>query len=277
MEKFGWRGFFELFLGGALLLSVIFLGVRLHLTENEYRTYREGIYTRAYESSISLLGAYLTEKDPALAPLLAARLSELPLAEEEQALVRRFISEVANAPYDTAAKERSLSYTKTLLSHLSHRRSTFYGSNFRRGALALPPYPEADLPTALRPPPEEEDSLPRQTAEALLGNSLLSYDRKELLCFRSASGFAEFREGRLVRALVYREIGDAEATLATAEAAALNFLDACGYPAASLILTEARRDGGFFLFSFASEEATFTLSLTKDDARLHSFLVAPLS
>lgn len=274
MEKFGWRGFFELFLGGALLLSVVFLGVRLYLSETSYRTYREGIYTRAYESSISFLGTYITEKDPALAPLVVARLSELPLSASESESVRRLVTDMTEGAYDTAAAERSLAYSKALLCHLSYHRSEIYRGRWQRGSLALPAYPEADLPTAFLPSgEEEEDSLPEKLAKELLGASALSYHREDRLCFRSASGFAEFLEGRPVRLLIYRAVGDAEAEPATVEAAARSLLAAYGYGSTSLSLVTSYREGGFVTLRFSSEQEDITLSLTKDDARLHSLLV----
>lgn len=271
MEKFGWRGFFEILIGGILLTSVAFLGIRLYLSEKEYASYRDGIFARAYEGSISLLGKYITEKDSTLASSLGARLTELPLSAKEEDTVRSFTADVANSSYDSKAKERSLFYGEKLLQFLTRSRSEAYQSGWHRGALGLPDYPALSLPTVYFPKEEEEDVGPIKAAQALLGSSLIRYVRGELVCFRTASGFAEYHNGRLVRALIDRKIGDEEAAAELLANHAAAFLEAQGYAPSRLVLLTSYRRDGTVTFRYENETSTLTLSLTKDDGRLHSF------
>lgn len=275
MEKFGWRGFFEILIGGVLLTATLFFSVRLYLSESEYNAYRSGIFARAYEGSISLVSKYITEKDSSLAPSLSARLAELPLSAKEKNTVRCFTSDIANGDYDAEARERSLTYGEALLQFLARSRSEAYQSSRKRGALGLPDYPTITLPTVLLPKEEEkeEDTGPVKAAKSLLGTSVIRYRREDLICFRTASGFAEYRNGTLVRALIDRQIGDEEASEELLQQKATAFLDAQGYPARPMTLLCSYRLNGVVTFCYENETARFTLSLTKDDGRLHAFRV----
>lgn len=271
MEKFGWRGFFELLIGGILLLSIVFLGFRLYLCQKEYDNYRDGIFCRAYEGSISLLGTYILEKDPGIASSLNARLNELPLSAKEKDTVQSLTADIAESDRSREAKERSLAYSEELLLFLSYARSEAYQSGWRRGALGLPDYPPIAQPTVYLPK-EEEDAGPVKAAQILLGASVIRYERGERVCFRTASGFAEYENGRLVRALIDRQVGDEEASSELLTKSALAFLDAQGYRTKDLTLLSSERRSGMITLCYESKELSLTLSLTKDNGRLHSFL-----
>ena len=76
MEKFGWRGFCEIFVAGVLLITAGYFAVRHQLIAEEYTTYRDGIFARAYESITLTLATYLETGSPDLAPQLADRFAE---------------------------------------------------------------------------------------------------------------------------------------------------------------------------------------------------------
>lgn len=274
MEKFGRRGFFEVVIGAILLLLIGYFAVAAYTIKNEYEAYRDGIFTRAYEGTMTSLCDYLEGEEASLSSLLAGRLSELPLSAEEQAIARRFTADVAAGAYDSEAKERATSYAGELLSHLSRSRSRSYGEGWRSGSLALPAYPEESLPSVWVPKVEtpEEDDSPRQAATLLLGSSyLIRYTRDDLICYRCASGYAEYREGRLVRALLDRTVGDNEASEEEIKKAGASFLRAQGYPSATLL--SLTREGDHFTLLYETGEKRLLLSLTKDDGRMRSFRV----
>ena len=68
-----------LLLIGILTLTTIFFYANYQITKTEYHEYRNGIFTRAYESILSDLTAYLKTEDEAIASRVVARLSELLL------------------------------------------------------------------------------------------------------------------------------------------------------------------------------------------------------
>ena len=272
MEKFGRRGFAEILIGAVLLLLIAYFAYTSFTTQKEYAAYRDRIFSRAYEESIALLCEYREGEDASLSSLLSGRLSELPLTDDAEETARRFCADIAAGEFTPEAKERALSYAEELLSYLSRSRSRWYEEGWREETMTLPSYPSEELPTAWVPKVEEptEDDSARQAAALLLGSSyLIRYTREDLLCYRCASGYAEYREGTLVRALLDRTVGDREATEEELRKAGASFLKAQGYPSASL--RSLTREGDHVVLLYETEKQLLTLSLTKDDGRMRAF------
>lgn len=275
MEKFGRRGFIEILIGSVLLLMIVFFAYTSFAAKREYDNYRDQIFARAYEETVGLLCDYIENEEASVSSLLVGRLSELPLDDTERDTVRRFGVDIAEGAYRPEAKERALAYANELLSYLSRSRSRLYDEGWREETMSLPSYPkEDDLPSAWVPKVEEPtvDDSARQGASLLLGSSyLIRYTRDDLICYRCASGYAEYREGRLVRALLDRTVGDNEASEEEIRKAGASFLRAQGYPSATLL--SLTREGDHFVLLYEIGEKRLLLSLTKDDGRMRSFRV----
>jgi len=225
-----------LLLIGILTLSTIFFYANYQITKTEYHEYRNGIFTRAYESILSDLTAYLKTEDEAIASRVVARLSELPLSDGEIETARKLASDMTAGAYDSEAKSRALTYAETLLRYLSGHRTKIYTESWRAAGMGLPDYPEASLP-AVAIPDESPDpaALRKEKAARLLGNkSLVAYTREEdgipLYGYRTASSYVEMtEEGRLYRMLRLVSDGDAFLSEEEAVAKAKTFLDEQGY------------------------------------------------
>ena len=225
-----------LLLIGILTLTTIFFYANYQITKTEYHEYRNGIFTRAYESILSDLTAYLKTEDEAIASRVVARLSELPLSDGEIETARKLANDMTAGAYDPEAKSRALTYAEGLLRYLSGHRTKIYADSWRAAGMGLPAYPEADLPVAAIPDePPDLTSLRRKKATRLLGNkSLIAYTREEdgisLYGYRTASSYVEMtEEGRLYRMLRLVSDGDAFLSEEEAVAKAKTFLDEQGY------------------------------------------------
>lgn len=273
MERFGWRGFGEIFVAGILLLTAGYFAVREHTVTTEYHEYRDGIFARAYESVMEGLGHYAETGDIQSAARLADRFAELPLSEEEIGTVRQFLSDLTAGPSDSGAKTRADAYAALLLRYLSTVRERAYTKSWRAAGLGLPQYPEVSVATGWHPKEETETDGTAEAAEAILGRRFVCYTRREesgiTVGYRSASGYAEYRDGCLVRALVYRTVGEAELSEEALCEAAERLLLAQGYPSAEAVGCERRHQTVFVTVRQA--EDTFSVGLTKDTGLLRSF------
>ena len=184
MEKFGWRGFCEIFVAGVLLITAGYFAVRHQLIAEEYTTYRDGIFARAYESITLTLATYLETGSPDLAPQLADRFAELPLSGEETGRVRQFLSDMTDGQTNDEAKARADRYATALLRHFSASRTVSYQKSWRAAGMNLPSYPELSTPTVSKPKEEKEpddDTANRAAAEGILGRRFVSYTRTQSL------------------------------------------------------------------------------------------------
>lgn len=281
MEKFGWRGFCEVFVAGILLITVGYFAVRYQVIREEYTTYRDGLFARAYESLTLTLGAYLEDGDAAVLPSLSDRFAELPLSAEENSRIRQFLADIAAGSSDSEARARADRYAEALLRHFAASRTVSYQKSWRAAGMNLPAYPEPSVPALSRPKEEkepEESNLNRAAAEAILGRRFVFYTRTEgeqrLLGYRSASGYVEYEGQCLVRAIAYQPVSvntlEPEAIRASAE----RLLAAQGYPTVTHLSTE--RKGPAVTLTFRADAFRLCLTLAADTAALRSFWREPV-
>ncbi len=141
MKKMTLRTTLELLLAGLLLLTAGLFALRAHLEEKEFSAYREGIFSRSYESLISFLTDYRKSEDSRLAFPMAYCFSALPLSVEEESNVGRFLADLKRGEQDGEAKERAARYAGELLRFLSESRTDSYREGRKNGSLGLPAYP----------------------------------------------------------------------------------------------------------------------------------------
>ncbi len=238
MKFFTKKDLIYLILIALALAFAVFFALKSSFAEEKYERYRARILTRACESSIQLLGEYIETEDAALSALLSSRLNELPLGDEERESVTRFCSDVARSESDPQAKHRSLFYAAELMLALRDGRD-----GIRDGNLSFFPLYEGDVAASAEP-----DSRPsRKLLQALLGSSeLREYSRGSVLGYRTASSFAEFESGALVRLLCLRR-GRAKIALSEARKDALSFAES--YCGGGIIRSESEeRDCFSFIF-----------------------------
>ena len=211
MKRFGFRGFLEIFVGAGLLLCLVTVAAQYSIVNEEYRRYRNGTYAYAVEGTIAALSDYVTEGEASLALRVEDMLTLLPLSESERLIAAQFLKDMKAGEEDPEAEARAALYAKTLLLHLSQNRTALYERKEKADGLGIPLYPTA-VPTVSQPTDEEEESRARRSrAEELLGTALVSRytsvrEGQSVEGYRSALGYVEYRDGELMRILVYRVI-----------------------------------------------------------------------
>ncbi|MBE6622524.1 MAG: hypothetical protein E7630_06230 [Ruminococcaceae bacterium] len=253
--------FLIVLLVGILTITSVFFYANYRIVKTEYHEYRDGIFTRAYESLLSDLTAYLRNEDEAVASRVVARLAELPLSDGEVETARKLASDMAAGAYDHEARSRALSYSESLLRYLSGHRTRAYTQSWRAAGMGLPAYPEASRPTAAQPEEVDLDALRREKAMRLLENkSLVTYRREEngetLYGYRTASSYAEMTEEGTLRRML-RSVGEGDAFLseeACREAAEAFLAEQYGV-AYALTASESSDRGYRFTFRSGKSEA----------------------
>lgn len=262
------RSFFAFLVIGILLLTTFYFFAQYRITKTEYYEYRTGIFTRAYESILADLSAYLQTEDTALASRIVARLSELPLSSEEENIARLLAKDMAEGAFDREAKRRAQSYSETLLRYLSGHRTQAYSASWRASGMELPAYPGESLPVAAVPEdPPDPEALRKEKAVALLGSrSLVAYTRKSesgtvAYGYRTASSYVELREdGRLIRMLLPVQSGETVVSEADCLAAAERFLAEQAWT--GLVPEGAETVENTRLFTFRGEDITLKVGVS---------------
>ena len=221
-----------------LVLTSVFFAFKGEISEGKYDKYREKILNRALEGSIQLLGEYIETEDTHLSPFIASRLNELPLGDEEREAVTLFCADVSRSDSDADARRRSLLYAEELMSALIENREAV-----RHGDVTAFPLYEGEAPTLSQP----VDNQYLNIAKKLLNSTdPRSYTRGSIIGYRTASSYAEFENGDLVRYLCRRD-GQVQVSIADAKKDAEKF--ASLYCGGGKAVSESGSDG-FFRFVF---------------------------
>ena len=200
MNFFGKKDLIYLLVIALLALSAVFFAFKGAISESKYESYRAKILNGALECSIQLLGEYVETGDHRLSPFLASRLGELPLGDEEREAVTEFCRDVSHASDDEDAKKRSKIYAGTLMTALIENRSAI-----KRGDMTSFPLYEVEVPTLS----QSVDKPYYSEAKKILGvNDPRSYTRGSIIGYRTASAYAEYENGELVRYLCRRDVGE---------------------------------------------------------------------
>ncbi len=286
MKKQGFRIFLEISISGILLLVIGVFAVKYYLCEKEYAEYKNGIFSRSYESLVSVLSEYYRTSDSSLSSQIAFCFSNLPLSAEEESSAAAFCSDIYVSKNDNKAAERAGSYCSELLRFLSQSRSSSYMSGWRASGLGIPSYPEESgdvLPTVVMPTEPNDNGKDdfKKAASALLGekSKLKEYSYRAgkgmIFGFRTAQSYAEYssESGRLIKALINRKTDTAHIAkesdiLSAAEA----FLSENGYP--EMTLSDSEYENGAQILYFNDDLLSITIGITSDQCELCLFLVS---
>lgn len=197
MNFFGKKDLSYLLVIAILILCTVFFAFRGVISEKKYDSYRKTILNRALECSVQLLGEYIETGDPHLSPFLSSRLCELPLSDEEREAVITFCRDVSLSEENADSRRRSVTYAGELMNVLIENRSAI-----RRGDTSSIPLYEGEVPTLSQPVDKPYFS----EAKKILGVSdPRSYTRGSIIGYRTASSYAEFDDGLLIRYLCRRD------------------------------------------------------------------------
>ncbi len=287
MKKQSFRIFAEISVSGILLLTIGVFAVRYYLCEKEYEEYRSGIFSRSYESLVSVLTEYYRTKDSSLSAQTALCFSNLPLTVEEESTAATFCSDIYASATDNQAAERAGSYCSELLRFLSQSRSSSYQSGWKASGLGIPLYPETNgeaLPTVVMPTEPDDNGKAgfKKAAAALLGEkksrlSEYSYKTEKgiVFGFRTAQSYAEYspESGKLIKALINRRT-DVSRTAKKSDilSAAEAFLSKNGYP--DMVLTDSEYENGAEILYFGNELLSITIGITSDQCQLCLFIAS---
>ena len=212
MKKHGIRLFAGVILVGVLMLTAGFFGVRYFMVREEYARYRRGVMSRSYEMMVSLLVSYREQPGEEMGERISFCAANLPLSEGSELAVREFCADIAASGTDREAGERAGRYCGELLVLLSCSRTAALLGNMPE----FPEYPDADSVSASVLPEKYDDGgrgEMRKAADMLLGHParLREYTygtgSDMVFGFRTASSYAEYCSGRLIRAVIHRSGG----------------------------------------------------------------------
>ena len=203
MGKFGKKDLiYTVFLLAALLTAAFFI-LKSAFLQEKYDSYRRQILSRSVEGSVGLLYEYGETGDGRIAPLLSARLLELPFKEEARENIILFCRHVKEGDEDQALRDSAKSYAVVLAKQLESDRALVLSGDVS----SLPLYEGEYIESFW-----EEDRLLRTAAELLFSDSAAKYERTEgditLTCYRTGRGYAEFYGERLVRYLYEPKTAD---------------------------------------------------------------------
>ncbi len=197
-----------------LVLTSVFFAFKGEISEGKYDKYREKILNRALENSIQLLGEYIETEEPQLSPFIASRLSELPLGDEEREAVTLFCTDVSLSDKNEDSRRRSLLYAEELMTALIENREAI-----RRGDMTAFPLYEGETPTLS----QHVDNQYLSVAKRILNSpDPRIYTRGSIVGYRTASAYAEFYGGLLIRYLCRRD-GQAQVSISDAKKDAEKF------------------------------------------------------
>ena len=252
------RSFFTALAIGVLALTNLYVYANGKILQKEYDEYRDGIFARSYESAIADLGSYLQSRDGEIASRLTARLSELPLSEEELEAVRLLSRDMTAGKEDAEAEKRALTYSEELLRYLSGTRTHSYRESWRASGMGIPSYPKESLLVSASPEEEDAASLRKEKANRLLNTkSTVSYTRHEgdvkVYGYRTATAFVELtEEGNLLRFL---RASPHEQTIPDGAAeTARRFLNDHGMEGAVFLFEKTEDNTVLFTFSIGDTE-----------------------
>ena len=197
MNFFNKKDLIDLLSIARLVITSIFFAFKVEISEGKYDKYREKILNRALEGSIQLLGEYIETEDAHLSSFLSSRLNELPLGDEEREAVTLFCTDVSLSDKNEDCRRRSLLYAEELMIALIENRGAI-----RRGDMTAFPLYEGDVPTLSQP----VDNHYLSVAKKILNSTdPRSYTRGSVIGYRTASAYAEFDCGLLIRYLCRRD------------------------------------------------------------------------
>ncbi len=204
MQRFGKKDLIYMILLGICILTAAFFGSRSFFSEKKYEKYRSEVLTRSTEGSIQLLYQYASDGDGTAAPLICARLCELPFKEEEREAVILFCRHVFEGDGKPELERAAKSYAYVLAVQLEKDRELV----IRGDMSTLPIYEGVYTETFW----SEDDAVLKKARELLFSDSPAKYERTEgdvtFLCYRTGRGYAEFYGETLIKYLYEPKSGD---------------------------------------------------------------------
>lgn len=234
MNFFGKKDLVYLLIISILVLTAVFFAFKGVISEEKYDNYRAAILNRAVEGSIQLLGEYVETGDTHLSSFIASRLGELPLGGEEREAVTSFCRDISLSKENADSKRRAMTYASELIVVLTENRKAI-----KRGDMTEFPLYEGEVPTLSQPVDKPYFS----EAKKLLGvPDPRSYTRGSVIGYRTASAYAEFDSGALVRYLCKRE-GKERVSAENAQKDAVKFAEL--YCGGGKVMSESTENGVF--------------------------------
>lgn len=238
MNFFGKRDLVYLLIISILVLTAVFFAFKGAISESKYENYRATVLNRAIEGSIQLLGEYVETGNPQLSPFLASRLGELPLGSEEREAVTEFCRDVSLSGDNADSKRRAFTYAEELIVVLSENRRAI-----KHGDMTEFPLYDGEIPTLSQP----VDNPYFSEAKKILGvNEPRLYTRGSVIGYRTASAYAEYENGVLLRYLCKRD-GRERVSAENAKKDALKFAEL--YCGGGKVISESEGNG-LFTYNF---------------------------